>query len=534
MSLLLNNIPKELKDKQQWVGWTMLDNRKMPMCPYTGRAAKSSDPHTWGSFYDAVRVSREKNWSGIGFVFNKDYVGIDLDHCVTEKVINPFGNKVLEQTQSYAEYSPSGTGIHIIAKGTIPRALKTDTIEIYNTGRYFTMTGRVIRGRKTIKSVDLSSYYGGSTELQTTEDKLKNLKPGNVDLTLTSLAGSLFRKGFSYQEVFLFLKEKANHAGHDDRALSRICQSVQRYHPRSEYGSISMEREEEELKPIEVFTPATHTNEFLKRLESNSVTTEITTGFPTIDKCTGGLKKGSIWVVGARTGIGKTSFSTSIAAHLVNNNKKVLLFSTEMDWVDAFGRFASIGTGISLHKITNARHELTDEDKQKLGGYVGHLKSRPLYVVEEPEPSLRVVSEEISRIQPDVFIFDHIQRIANVRDQRYLELAKFIKGLNTLCRQHGCAGIVNSQLNRIAEHEVPALSHLKECGALEEEAHTVILLSGISASPGSDSIVLADIAKNRGPKGRVELRLDINTAAFEELTYDVETNRKTDSTDSEE
>ena len=75
---------------------------------------------------------------------------------------------------------------------------------------------------------------------------------------------------------------------------------------------------------------------------------------------------------------------------------------------------------------------------------------------------------------------------------------------------------MNSQLNRIAEHETPALSHLKECGALEEEAHCVILLSGVNMAPGSEAVVLADIAKNRGPKGKVELRFDPVTAKFKE------------------
>jgi len=274
----------------------------------------------------------------------------------------------------------------------------------------------------------------------------------------------------------------------------------------------------EEEKHVEIYSPSTHGAEFLRRLDRDGEEkSELSTGFPTLDKYTGGLKKGSVWVVGARTGIGKTSFSITVANHLLADNKKVLIFSTEMDWVDAFGRFASIGTGISLHTLTNARRELTSEDKKRLREYANDLKSKSLYVVEEPEPSLRVVSEEISRVRPDVFIFDHIQRVANARDKRYLELSKFIKGLNTLCRQNDCAAIVNSQLNRIAEQETPALSHLKECGALEEEAHCVVLLSALSHSPTGEATVLADVAKNRGPKGKVELKFEPITAKFMEV-----------------
>lgn len=524
MKLLVHNIPKELKEKNQWVLWHMIDGRKVPMKATEVGPAKSSDPTTWCSFKDAVKYARLRHSEGIGFVFNNDYVGVDLDHCVSDGIINPFGRGVLTKLKSYTEFSPSGTGLHIIAKGDIPRALKTDKIEIYNTGRYFTVTGRLVQGRRAINKCDLSSFYGeGSDQPQSITDKLEQMKPGNVDLTLTSLAGKLFRKGLSYDEVFITLKPHANQAGHADRDLHRICKSVERYHPGGDYyGSTRMEREEEGgSKPIEVFSPATHSTEFIKHLEESvSRDSDLPTGFPTIDRHTGGLKKGSVWVVGARTGVGKTSFGITVANHLLERGKKVLIFSTEMDWVDAFGRFASIGTGVSLHTLTNARSELTTEDKKKLERYASSFKFKPLYVIEEPEPSLRIVAEEISRIQPDVFIFDHIQRVANERDKRYLELAKFIKGLNTLCRQHNCAGIVNSQLNRVAEHETPSLSHLKECGALEEEAHCVILLSGISVSAQSDAIIMADVAKNRGPKGKVELSFDGVTAHFKELKYE--------------
>ena len=523
MRLLLNNIPQELKAKHQWVGWARLSGRKVPMCPMTGLAAKSSDPNTWGSFREAVDVARQKNWDGVGFVFDKDYVGIDLDHCIEDGKLNAFAEDVLKSMVSYTELSPSKTGIHIIGKGEIPRSLKTKEIEIYNTGRYFTVTGCIVKGRRMIKPVDVNSYYTEEvTNTPSIVDQLGNMKPGNVDMTLTSLAGKLFKKGSAYEEVFMMLKPHANQAGHDDTALHRICKSVSRYHQGDDYGQHTrMEREtEEERKAIEVFTPSRHAAEFIQHLEeSTSGDTELLTGFPSIDSYTGGLKKGSVWVMGARTGIGKTSFGITVAEQLLKRGKKVLIFSTEMDWIDAFGRFASMGTGVSLHTLTNARGKLTAEDKGKLERYAEEFKFKPLYVVEEPEPSLRVVAEEISRIRPDVFIFDHIQRVANERDKRYLELAKFIKGLNTLCRRYDCAGIVNSQLNRIAEHEEPQLHHLKECGALEEEAHAVILLWGsvLSLDGKSWERIYSKVAKNRGPKGIVELGFNNVTAQFTEF-----------------
>ena len=519
MNISPQNIPNELKAKRQWVGFTFKDKpgakkpAKIPMNPHTLKYGSSTDPSTWSTFPQAIQLMRINNWDGVGFVFANDYIGIDLDNCVTGDIINQFATDVLKHCSSYAEFSPSKTGVHIIGKGKLPKALATPEIEIYTQGRFFTMTGNVINGYRSVKPVDVTRFFGDPSKIQTPSipERLQNMKPGNVDLTLTSLAGSLFKKGLGFHEVFTILKPHANKAGHDDEALTRICKSVGRYHEQNITPSI------EEPKAIELFTPATHFDEYARRLEPRGdKEAELPTGFPSLDRDTGGVKRGSIWVIGARTGVGKTSLSIAMAKHLLDQGRKVLFFSTEMDWVDTFSRFASIETGIGLHELTNARGRLTAEDKERIKQFTQSFKQRALYVVEEPEPSLRAVSEEISRVQPDVFIFDHIQRVASERDQRYLELAKFIKGLNTLARQHSCAGIVNSQLNRVAEQEIPALHHLKECGALEEEAHAVILLSRLSSSPDGVSIVNAHLAKNRGPKNQYQLLFNGHTGQFYE------------------
>lgn len=514
MKLFVGNVPRELKEKRQWVGWNKIAGRKVPMCPSTGRAGSSSNPETWGCFKDAVQVAREKNWSGIGFVFNKDYIGIDLDHCVENGVINKYAQNVLNSCTSYTELSPSRTGIHIIARGTIPKALKTTEIEIYNTGRYFTVTGNLIKGRRVIKEVDVSSYYTGSTnEPQSIVNTLQQMKSGNVDTSLTSLAGKLFRKGLAYEEVFVTLKPHANTAGHDDEALHRICKSVSRYHQGEQHGPIRMGQQEEERKPIQVFSPATHTDAFLTSLkQTGNEPIELSTGFPTIDRYTGGLKRKSLWVVGARTGVGKTGFSTTVAEHLLSNNKRVVIFSTETTWETVFARFASMGTGISLHKITDHKEELTATDREKLAEYARAFKSRPLYIIEESEPDLRTVAEEISRIRPDIFIFDYIQHVEESADIRHREIGRFMKGMENIAKQTNSAGLITSQLNRAADVEIPRLSHLSDSSTIENTAHAVILLSKL----GQD-ITIADLAKNRGPKGRVDLRFNATTAQFQEL-----------------
>ena len=123
------NIPAELTGHPQWVCWKAIkrDNGKTdkkPINPHTGELAKTNDPSTWGSYADTVTYYRRQknNLAGIGFVFAKKdpYAGIDLDDCInTEGTPLPWASKVLEDFSTYAEVSPSGTGIKIFCKGNV-------------------------------------------------------------------------------------------------------------------------------------------------------------------------------------------------------------------------------------------------------------------------------------------------------------------------------------------------------------------------------------------------------------------------------
>lgn len=154
---MYDNIPYELKELDHWCCFKIekVDNgrfTKRPYNPNTNEMAKSNDESTWVSFEDAA--SQSLNYDGIGFFFKAPYVGIDLDKVEneieeyleqpdTDNIIGEFIN-VLE---TYAEISPSGTGIHLITKGELPpRGRRRGNVEIYDTGRFFTMTGKHIGG----------------------------------------------------------------------------------------------------------------------------------------------------------------------------------------------------------------------------------------------------------------------------------------------------------------------------------------------------------------------------------------------------
>lgn len=150
-------IPDELKQYPNWVCWRAVPNpkshsglSKQPVNPITGGMAKSNDPTTWSDFQTAVNMSA--NFAGIGFMFsNSPFFGVDVDDAAdsvrdfaTGKRDNIIGEFVYG-LKSYAEYSQSGNGIHIICKGSLPAgARRKGKVEMYESGRFFVMTGKYI------------------------------------------------------------------------------------------------------------------------------------------------------------------------------------------------------------------------------------------------------------------------------------------------------------------------------------------------------------------------------------------------------
>lgn len=145
MKTEVQNIPQELKALPQWVCWVGAD--KIPKNPATGQNARSNDPKTWGTFVQAVKACDTFNLDGIGFMFANGYFGVDLDHCTDKQ---DFVDEFVETLQSYAEYSKSGQGIHIICRGQLPDgARRRGGVEMYSSGRYFICTGRIYNPKYT-------------------------------------------------------------------------------------------------------------------------------------------------------------------------------------------------------------------------------------------------------------------------------------------------------------------------------------------------------------------------------------------------
>jgi len=147
-----NNIPHEMRIYPQWVVWRYedTDSKKPTKVPYsakTGHLASVTDPNTWAGFDECVNAMSSGWYAGIGFVLteNDPYAFIDLDDTKGDQTALDRQIKIFNEFNSYAERSPSGSGLHIIVKGAIPSGRRRSFIEVYSSLRYMTMTGDIYR-----------------------------------------------------------------------------------------------------------------------------------------------------------------------------------------------------------------------------------------------------------------------------------------------------------------------------------------------------------------------------------------------------
>ena len=153
----------ELAERRQFVGWRYAPNpdggkpKKPPINPHTGKYANDTAPETWGTFTEAERAATRHGLPGVGFVFTQEdpYAGVDLDDCRDSETgeLEKWAERIVTAFGSYAEVSPSGTGVKIICRGRLPdwAGNRRGNIEVYDQARYFTLTGRALERGKPIR-----------------------------------------------------------------------------------------------------------------------------------------------------------------------------------------------------------------------------------------------------------------------------------------------------------------------------------------------------------------------------------------------
>ena len=209
-------IPNELKEYDQWVCWKYVEvsgrKTKMPITPNAGRMARTNDPSTWGTYKDALEMS--KYYDGIGFVFteNDPFVGIDIDHCKKETGLEDFAKNLIDSCSSYTELSPSGNGIHIIGRAKLPHGesgKRTNLIEIYAKTRFFTMTGNSFS--ESLNSIqDIQNVVDSLFEEYFKEDEVKKTREANKNVDVSFEAAPIMDSDIEFLESVIFKQKDGN------------------------------------------------------------------------------------------------------------------------------------------------------------------------------------------------------------------------------------------------------------------------------------------------------------------------------------
>lgn len=289
-------IPDELKRHSHWVCWKAVPDpkshsgiKKQPIDPKTGHFAKSNDPSTWSDFVTAEAVSGD--YAGIGFMFEgSGYFGVDIDDTELDSdIVREF----CDTLKSYSEVSYSGNGIHIICRGKLPEgSRRKGKIEMYDSGRYFVMTGTpfggfidLADGTETIKALH-AKYLGSSKNTaKSAPDTVQSVTDMDtqsiIQKACNSRDGGKFRRllsgdisGYNSQSEadMSFCNMLAFWCGGDIEKMDSIYRSSglmrekwDRKQSGSTYGKLTMEKA---VKSCQAFYDPHHGGS--KRLSSNS------------------------------------------------------------------------------------------------------------------------------------------------------------------------------------------------------------------------------------------------------------------------
>lgn len=237
--------------------------------------------------------------------------------------------------------------------------------------------------------------------------------------------------------------------------------------------------------------------------------TGITTGFPTLDKITGGLQAGGMYIVAARPSVGKSAFMGKMVFNAAKKGYTVGVISLEMTDNQITARISSLATEIEYWRIY--RNRMVDEEQaEKFYKITAQVSELPILISDKTGVNISEIKAKISRIKRkaniDILYIDYLQLLdTDDKERNYnreQQVSKISRGIKLLAKDYGIPIVILAQLNRVSEQladKKPKLHNLRESGSLEQDADGVIFLhrdwmSGIKENEdGSSTEHQADI-----------------------------------------
>ncbi len=256
--------------------------------------------------------------------------------------------------------------------------------------------------------------------------------------------------------------------------------------------------------------------------------TGVPSGFSRLDDLLSGFQPSDMVVLAARPSVGKTAFSLNIAAHAATHmNKSVLVFSLEMSKESLVQRLLCMEGEVDAGRLRTGF--LARAEFPKLQRAAETLSRAPIYIDDSPGVTMLELRSKARRHHArhglDMIIVDYLQLMSGDRkaESRQVAIADISRSIKGIARELRVPVLALSQLSREAEKDdggMPKLSHLRESGAIEQDADVVMMLSRLPAnqSEGRENIIRVNVAKHRnGPTGFFDLLFDKNVQRFRNL-----------------
>ncbi len=245
----------------------------------------------------------------------------------------------------------------------------------------------------------------------------------------------------------------------------------------------------------------------------------ISTGISQLDNITTGLNRSDMIIVGARPGMGKTSFALNLARNVAGQGRTVAVFSLEMSREQIANRLLSSEAKVSVKKMRTGN--LTADEWTRLFAAATALYQMPIYIDDTSSITVQEMKARLRRLEKlDFVVIDYLQLMQSAKhtDNRVQEVSEITRNLKIMAKELNVPILICAQLSRSTEkmkaNHRPALADLRESGSIEQDADQVLFLyrdeyyinekeDPSTAEVGTSEVI---VAKNRhGELGTVKL-----------------------------
>ncbi len=255
--------------------------------------------------------------------------------------------------------------------------------------------------------------------------------------------------------------------------------------------------------------------------------TGLSTGYEELDKMTGGLQPGELFILAARPSMGKTALALNVARNAaVDSGKKVAVFSLEMTTRSLVMRMLSSEAKVDFAAFRSGL--ISTDAHSRLMAAAGRLSSAKLWIDDTASVSILEMRAKCRRLRSmhglDLVIVDYLQLARGDRhtQSREQEISEISRGLKGLAKELDIPVMALSQLNRgpetRKEDKRPMLADLRESGAIEQDADIIAFIyRDVVYNRETEFENLAEliISKQRnGPTGMIKLEFEGRYAQF--------------------